>query len=149
MRYQVQHIEDCSNRELARVRLTEALAATGHPEAAITVRVIRDSQEAAEMAFHGSPTILADGIDLFPTTAESGAVACRVYATPAGLAGTPTVAQMVDAIRVHEAAGQGACSCCGRILPRRKLHSLHHGAAYICRRCGAWVALWWRKDSRD
>ena len=99
MRYQVQHIEDCSNRELARVRLTEALAATGHPEAAITVRVIRDSQEAAEMAFHGSPTILADGIDLFPTTAESGAVACRVYATPAGLAGTPTVAQMVDAIR--------------------------------------------------
>jgi len=33
------------------------------------------------------------------------------------------------------------CSCCGRDLPRRKVHALNGGAAYICRRCGLWVAL--------
>lgn len=38
------------------------------------------------------------------------------------------------------------CSCCGRELPREKLHSLNGGAAYICRRCGRWVAFLWRGD---
>ncbi len=38
------------------------------------------------------------------------------------------------------------CSCCGRELPRRKVHALESGAAYICRRCGMWVALRWRGD---
>lgn len=38
------------------------------------------------------------------------------------------------------------CSCCGRDLPRAKLHSLNDGAAFICRRCGRWVAFLWRGD---
>jgi predicted amidophosphoribosyltransferase len=33
------------------------------------------------------------------------------------------------------------CSCCGRDLPRAKLHSLNHGAAHICQRCGRWIAF--------
>lgn len=39
------------------------------------------------------------------------------------------------------AAEQFHCSCCGRELPRRKLHALEDRNAYICRRCGLWVAL--------
>jgi predicted SprT family Zn-dependent metalloprotease len=42
--------------------------------------------------------------------------------------------------------GQLYCACCGRDLPREKLHSLNVGAAYICRRCGRWVAFLWRGD---
>lgn len=38
------------------------------------------------------------------------------------------------------------CSCCGRMLPRRKLHALGDGSNYICRRCGLWVALRPRRD---
>lgn len=33
---------------------------------------------------------------------------------------------------------QHSCSCCGRELPRRKLHALAHDNAFICRRCGLW-----------
>ncbi len=33
------------------------------------------------------------------------------------------------------------CSCCGRTLPLHRLHRLSGDAAYICRRCGLWVAL--------
>jgi len=32
------------------------------------------------------------------------------------------------------------CSCCGWSKPRTALHALD-GGAYICRRCGLWVAL--------
>lgn len=34
-----------------------------------------------------------------------------------------------------------ACTCCGRHLPRKKLHALGDDRAFICRRCGWWVAL--------
>jgi len=38
-----------------------------------------------------------------------------------------------------------SCSCCGRSRPRAALHALN-GGAYICRRCGLWVALRLRGD---
>lgn len=42
-----------------------------------------------------------------------------------------------------------ACSCCGRHLPRRRLHALGDTGAYICRRCGLWVALRLHGDPDD
>ena len=38
------------------------------------------------------------------------------------------------------------CSCCGRTLPRLKVHRMSDGAGYICRRCGLWIALRPRND---
>ncbi len=146
MRYELQHTDDCPNWEVASVRLREALVATGHDEAPAVIRTIRDADEAERMGFAGSPTIYADGIALFPSGEDGGALACRVYTTPSGLAGSPTVEQLIDAIERVEGAGEAACSCCGRVLPRRKVHSLHHGSAYICRRCGFWVTFQWRGD---
>ncbi|CAN5190398.1 hypothetical protein BH11ACT3_BH11ACT3_19960 [soil metagenome] len=146
MRFELQHIDDCPNWEVANERLREALVATAHGADPIDVRTVRDPAEAERMGFAGSPTILADGIDLFSGGEDEGALACRVYKTPTGLAGSPTVHQLVDAIEQRDAAGEAACSCCGRILPRSKVHSLHHGSAYICRRCGFWVAFQWRGD---
>lgn len=146
MRYELQHIDDCPNWEVASKRLREALVATGHGDDPIALRTVRDPSEAERMGFAGSPTIYADGIDLFASGEDGGALACRVYMTPSGLAGAPTVVQLVEAIKAADAAGQAACSCCDRILPRQKVHSLHHGAAYVCRRCGFWVAFQWRGD---
>lgn len=148
MRFELQHIDDCPNWEVASERLREALVATGHGDDPVAVRTVRDPDEADRMGFAGSPTIYADGIDLFPTADGGGALACRVYKTPSGLAGAPSVEQLVEAIKLVGAAGKAACSCCGRTLARPKVHSLHHGAAYICRRCGFWVAFQWRGDRR-
>lgn len=39
-----------------------------------------------------------------------------------------------------------ACTCCGRHLPRKKLHALGDDRAFICRRCGWWVALRLHRD---
>ena len=102
MRFELQHIDDCPNWEVALERLREALVATGHGEDPVTVRAVRDPAEADRMGFAGSPSMYADGIELFPG-ADHGAQACRVYTTPSGLAGSPTVEQLVAAIRGRDA----------------------------------------------
>jgi hypothetical protein len=48
--------------------------------------------------FAGSPTILVDGHDPFAAGTWSGGLACRLYATPDGLAGSPTVDQLREVI---------------------------------------------------
>ncbi len=59
------------------------------------VRVDTDG-EARRLRFPGSPTIRIDGRDVFPTgELADGSLGCRVYATPEGLAATPT-AEMIE-----------------------------------------------------
>ncbi|MFP5333451.1 MAG: thioredoxin family protein [Acidimicrobiia bacterium] len=58
-------------------------------------RVKVESVEAAERwQFRGSPTVLVDGRDVFAVGDEPVGLACRVYQTPAGLAGSPTLEQL-------------------------------------------------------
>jgi hypothetical protein len=52
-------------------------------------------------AFTGSPTIWLDGTDPFESAAAAPALACRVYPTPVGLAGSPTVDQLADVLGRH------------------------------------------------
>jgi hypothetical protein len=62
------------------------------------VRVSSDA-EAVARRFTGSPTIRVDGVDLFPPGHEDYALACRIYYTPDGSAGTPTAAMIRDALQ--------------------------------------------------
>jgi hypothetical protein len=65
---------------------------------AITHTLIASPAAAAEVPFAGSPTILIDGADLFPSDGRTSDLACRVYLTPAGLAGQPTQEQIQAAL---------------------------------------------------
>jgi hypothetical protein len=47
----------------------------------------------------GSPSLLIEGRDPFATPAARTGLACRVYSTPDGLAGSPTVAQLKEVFR--------------------------------------------------
>jgi hypothetical protein len=53
--------------------------------------------------FAGSPTILVDGWDPFPATPTRG-LGCRLYATPQGTAGSPTIGQLRAALHGQEPA---------------------------------------------
>lgn len=98
MRIELLHIADCPNWAETGRRLRLALAATGHDEVPIDYRLLETPEEAAAVPFAGSPTITVDGTDLFPVAARIDDLACRVYSTPAGLAGLPTVEQLTDAL---------------------------------------------------
>jgi hypothetical protein len=64
----------------------------------VQVRLIQvdDLAAAQQMRFLGSPTILIDGIDPFADDALPASLSCRLYRTPIGLAGSPSVQQLID-----------------------------------------------------
>lgn len=99
---EVLHIADCPSWVAVGGRLREALDATGFEGTTIRYRLLESGEDAAaQVRFAGSPTILLDGEDMFPGGGRTSNLACRVYPTPAGLAGSPTTAQLIDAILDH------------------------------------------------
>ncbi|MFJ6270960.1 thioredoxin family protein [Pseudarthrobacter oxydans] len=101
MRIELLHIEDCPNTAKALEQVEAALAAMGHEDVSVHLRHIRSPADTAGTGFAGSPTITADGADIFPDGAPSNDLACRIYPTPEGHAGVPTVYQVMEALRNH------------------------------------------------
>lgn len=62
-------------------------------------RVVTGPEDAAASRFHGSPTILVEGRDPFARDDEPVGLTCRMYDTPEGIAGSPTLEQLRAALR--------------------------------------------------
>jgi hypothetical protein len=93
----LQFFDGCPGWRVADERLRAAMSASGldAPVSYVEIATI----EAAERAgFTGSPTILIDGHDPFPTDARPG-LACRRYATAQGVEPAPSVEQLTAAMR--------------------------------------------------
>ena len=101
MRIELLHIDECPNTAAAQERLESALAALGHGDLPVHTRLLESASDIAGTGFAGSPTITVNGADIFPAGAPAGALACRIYATPGGLAGLPTLDQLTEALRNH------------------------------------------------
>lgn len=93
MEITVLYVADCPSLDLARKRVAEAVARVD-ATATVTERLVTD---AAALGFAGSPTILVDGADLFTRPDLTTSLTCRLYPTPDGLQGAPTVDELVDA----------------------------------------------------
>lgn len=91
MNVELLYFDDCPNWKIAAERLDVVAARLG----LIVSRRIVDTPEEAEAAqFRGSPTILVDGVDPFATGQEPFGLACRLYQTAEGPAGSPTIEQI-------------------------------------------------------
>lgn len=99
MKVELLHIIACPNTAIAAAHARAALNALGRDDMQVELVTIHTETEAAGTRFGGSPTILVDGDDLFPTTPVRS-LACRVYATENGFAGAPTAAQIEAALRI-------------------------------------------------
>lgn len=86
----LQYFDGCPHWRLADQRLREVAAERGFR---ITYRKVMSPDDAEALSFHGSPSILVDGRDPFAHD-EPGGLACRVYETPEGHAGSPTIDQL-------------------------------------------------------
>jgi hypothetical protein len=98
-------VADCPNESRALLALGSAFAQVGLGAQPVRVTVITNQNQAEERGFVGSPTILIDGVDPFAVPGQSPAVACRVYATPAGLAGVPPLDDVVAALTASRDRG--------------------------------------------
>jgi hypothetical protein len=71
--------EGCPSHTVALAQLRDVLTAVGQDPDAVTTREVMTDEEAAELGFIGSPTIIIDGDDLFETAGQAPALTCRVY----------------------------------------------------------------------
>ena len=69
-----------------------------HPRMSVTRHTVDTPEEAERTRFRGSPSILIDGVDPFADADDPVGLACRVYQTPAGPAGSPTLEQLRAAL---------------------------------------------------
>ena len=91
------YFDDCPNWQVAERHLKSLAAERG--DLAIRHHIVDTVDEAERVGFRGSPTILLNGVDPFAGELDLvGALSCRVYQTPAGLAGSPTIEQLRDAL---------------------------------------------------
>lgn len=91
-------VPDCPHDDVAAQLITTALADTG-VHAQVTRTVITSQDQARRRGFVGSPTILLNGSDPFADPAAPAAVACRLYPTPEGPRGVPTLRDLRQALK--------------------------------------------------
>ena len=89
----------CPNWTEADRRVREALGVLGLPESAVTRQAVETPEDADRLGFRGSPTLLVDGRDPFAEASAPVGLTCRVYRTPDGLAGAPTLEQLLGVLR--------------------------------------------------
>jgi hypothetical protein len=92
------YFNGCPNWPTVHERLRAALHRSGR-NAPVRRRTVDTIEDARALGFTGSPTILIDGNDPFGDSAAPASLSCRVYRTPDGLAGSPTVEQLVEVLR--------------------------------------------------
>ncbi len=89
-----QYFNGCPNWQTTHERLEEAIQGT---DITIEMQLVETPEDAVNVGFKGSPTVLIDGVDPFasPDTLAAGTLACRVYNTEDG---SPTLEQLRDAL---------------------------------------------------
>jgi hypothetical protein len=100
MRVELLYFDGCPSWQAAYDHLKLALDGLGFPDDVRLVHV-QTNEQALELRFAGSPTIYLNGQDLFPTDQADYGLGCRLYMTPEGMRGYPTVGMLREAIHRH------------------------------------------------
>lgn len=96
MEITLQYFDGCPNWAVLEDRIAKALS--DRPAATVILQRVETAEDAARVGFRGSPTVLIDGVDPFAEDGGPVGLACRMYRTPDGLAGSPTLEQLHAAI---------------------------------------------------
>lgn len=91
------YFDSCPNWRVTDAHL-QALAQED-PQLRVTHHRVESQEEAERVGFHGSPSITIDGADPFGTGAEQVSFSCRIYPTPEGPGGSPTLEQLREVLR--------------------------------------------------
>lgn len=98
MKIELLYFDGCPSWQTALENLKVALQQEDISEP-ITMLEIKDDEQAAQEKFLGSPSIRINGRDLWFENRENYSLSCRVYGTPAGVKGYPTVDMLRSRIK--------------------------------------------------
>ncbi len=94
------YFESCPNWQIARQRLSDAVAAAGLAgRVEVAYQTVETPEEAERVGFAGSPTILINGRDPWAEADGKIGLTCRIYRTENGQEGSPSVEQLTGALR--------------------------------------------------
>lgn len=91
------YFEDCPNWKTTDRHLRELAPRVS---GGVRHRLVRTPEEAEASGFRGSPTVLVDGRDPFARGDEPVGLSCRIYQTPDGPAGSPSLDQLAAVLGV-------------------------------------------------
>ena len=92
------YFDGCPSWHTADANLRDALGRIDDADIRVERRQVTTPEQAVAEGFRGSPTVLVDGRDAFADPDAPVGLSCRVYRTPDGLVGAPTVEQLVEAL---------------------------------------------------
>jgi hypothetical protein len=95
------YFDDCPSWQIGLENLKVALEAEGL-EADIRLVEVANDEEVARLKFLGSPSFCVDGADWWPEEREQYNLSCRVYPTPQGMKGAPTVDMLRERLRTFK-----------------------------------------------
>ena len=93
MKIELLYFDGCPSWEMGLQNLKSALQEEGLSTSVEMINVI-DDDDAPRLKFLGSPHFRVDGQDLWPEERKNYSLSCRVYPTPEGIRGFPTVAML-------------------------------------------------------
>lgn len=98
MKVELLYFNGCPSWQSGLQNLHSALKAIGLNVSVELVQVM-DNDDAARKKFLGSPSFRINGIDLWNEERDTYSLSCRVYATPEGMKGSPSISMLQEAIR--------------------------------------------------
>ena len=103
MKIELLYFDGCPSWQNGLQNLEAALREEGLPASVEMVEVANDD-DAAQLKFLGSPHFRVDGRNLWPEEREIYSLSCRVYPTPEGVKGFPTVAMLREQLKQFKGA---------------------------------------------
>jgi len=98
MKVELLYFDGCPSWQSGLQNLHSALEANGLDVSLELVQVM-DNDDAARKKFLGSPSFRINGVDLWDEERDAYSLSCRVYATPEGMKGSPSVSMLQGEIR--------------------------------------------------
>lgn len=103
MRIELLYFTGCPSWQTGLSNLRSALREEGIAASVELVRVEDDAQ-ADRLKFLGSPHFRVNGQDLWPEVRDTFALSCRLYATPEGMRGSPTIPMLRQQLHTFQEA---------------------------------------------
>lgn len=98
MKIQLLYFDGCPSWETGLKNLQTALN-DENISASIELVNVTDDDDAARLKFLGSPHFRVNGEDLWHEEREGYSLSCRVYPTPGGIKGFPTVSMLREQLK--------------------------------------------------
>ncbi|MCH7901849.1 MAG: thioredoxin family protein [Acidobacteria bacterium] len=84
----IQYVEGCPHFDET-YQLVSGVLETNDLRSVLKTRLVSSAEEAEDLGFVGSPTLLIDGVDPFADKSSRVGLACRIYGSGADRSGVP------------------------------------------------------------